>query len=501
MKKTFYCLIIASLPAVIIPAASAQTVLLSDNFLVSSNSQNVNQQLASRQTGPLAPSQYVGWSGSYQVGNTNTDVGQPGGATNGNLLLLENSASVYNNLPIGSVATGPLTVQFNMYLQGSNNPSTDPTTWGACTLRAAGTTFPVAGTGEFGFLQRANGGLQVFNNGGNIAPSAWDTANFATNSLWTLVFSDTNGTGSAFNGNGSMITFMNGPNLLGTITNVSELSSNGLRLGFADTGNRYVGIGNLSISGTSAGLPPPGQNLSFEYNTTLPGKADLSVPTGWTAFNMASLGDIGSQRGGGTDFTVFDPLAATADGNQFCYINMFNPSVTGGIYQDMGPLQPNTVYTLTVAIGSRNDRINSPGILSLINGVNNTGTVLATGGGLPSTQNTWQDYTATYATGGSVSGDLTIALSVLGNGTSIQADFDNVRLSSVVSSVPVPALLTNTTPTSATVAVGSNVVFTAAYSSSPPVMLQWEKVVSGSPGVTNNINAGVVTVTDRKSVV
>src|ERR1035441_8172742 len=94
---------------------------------------------------------------------------------------------------------------------------------------------------------------------------------------------------------------------------------------------------------------------------------------------------------------------------------MFNPSVTGGIYQDVGALQPNTPYTLTVAIGSRADRINSPGIISLINGTDNTGTVLASGGGLPATQNTWQDYSVSFTTGPSVSGDLTIALSVLGD--------------------------------------------------------------------------------------
>ena len=107
---------------------------------------------------------------------------------------------------------------------------------------------------------------------------------------------------------------------------------------------------------------------------------------------------------------------------------MFDPNVTGGIYQDVGPLQTNTPYTLTVAIGSRHDRVNSPGIISLINGADDTGAVLASGGGLPAAQNTWQDYTVTFTTGPSVSGDLTVELSVLGNGTTIQADFDNVRL-------------------------------------------------------------------------
>jgi hypothetical protein len=177
----------------------------------------------------------------------------------------------------------------------------------------------------------------------------------------------------------------------------------------------------------------PVSNPSFEVNVASgSGQLVSSVPTGWTAFNEAGGSDIGSQwagdNNGNYDYTVNNPLAAPADGNQYCYVNMFNPSVTGGIYQDVGALQPNTTYNLTVAIGSRNDRINSPGIISLINGINNNGTVLASTNGLPATQNTWQNYTVSFTTGSAVSGDLTIVLSVLGNGTTIQADFDNVRL-------------------------------------------------------------------------
>src|SRR5450756_665555 len=134
------------------------------------------------------------------------------------------------------------------------------------------------------------------------------------------------------------------------------------------------------------------------------------------------------QWAGGVDYIVNTPLAAPAAGNQYCYINMFSPGVTGGIYQDVGALSANTVYTLTVAIGSRHDRNNSPGIISLVNGVNNAGTLLASGGGLSATQNTWQDYSVTFTNGASANGDLTIVLSVIGNGTTIQADFDNVRL-------------------------------------------------------------------------
>jgi len=201
-----------------------------------------------------------------------------------------------------------------------------------------------------------------------------------------------------------------------------------------------VGSGNYEFASTYAVPVAPFTNPSFELDAASPGGVAPTVPTGWTAFNEAGTADIGSQNAGGVDYTIHDPLAAPAAGNQYCYVNMFNPGVTGGIYQDIGPLLPNMVYGLTVAIGSRNDRINSAGIISLLNGTDNTGTVLASGGGLPASQNTWKDYSVACTTGAAVNGDLTIALSVPGNGTTIQADFDNVRLTITPVAFQVPRL-------------------------------------------------------------
>src|SRR5260370_20111190 len=64
----------------------------------------------------------------------------------------------------------------------------------------------------------------------------------------------------------------------------------------------------------------------------------------------------------------------------------------------------------------------------------------------------------------------------------------------LVVKVPTTAttLVTTTLPASASVGAGSNIVFTAAFSNSPAVNLQWQQIVSGSPTVTNNINTGVV---------
>jgi hypothetical protein len=52
---------------------------------------------------------------------------------------------------------------------------------------------------------------------------------------------------------------------------------------------------------------------------------------------------------------------------------------------------------------------------------------LASTSGVPATSDTWQDYTVSFTTGPSVSGDLTVELSVAGAST-YQANFDNVQL-------------------------------------------------------------------------
>src|SRR6478752_1594444 len=184
-----------------------------------------------------------------------------------------------------------------------------------------------------------------------------------------------------------------------------------------------------AIGGTQA-APITVINYGFEDDVApVPPGVNEFVPTGWFSYGQVGGADIGSQNANGTQYTINNPLAAPAQGNQFAYVNVFggNPNPSSGIFQDMGALLPNMTYTLTVAIGSRADRINSPGVISLFSGFDPvSGTLLATGGGLPSTQNTWQDYTISFTTGAIVSDNLIIALSAVPAGT-IQADFDNVR--------------------------------------------------------------------------
>lgn len=186
-------------------------------------------------------------------------------------------------------------------------------------------------------------------------------------------------------------------------------------------------------------------NFSFESQAVSPGGALVTTPngpTGWSGFRVGSGGnsDIGLGRPG-TEFSVANPLAAPADGNNYLWLNDFNGdgSQFTGIYQDMGALLANTTYTLTIAIGNRGDTPPngqatwSPGVISLVNGADNTGTVLATTTGLPGSVDSWQDFTVSFTTGASVAGDLSILLAVQ-DAPAIQADFDNVRLDAT----PVP---------------------------------------------------------------
>ena len=149
--------------------AATASVLFTDNFnVVSGNSQNLNQDLAVRQAGPFALATYTGSGSQHQVGNGGTDVGQPGGAPNSGYILLAFSSGMQSDLNIAAVSAGPLTIDVDMYNNGVNPGGGGSGSWVACSLRAAGTAYPVAGTGEFGFLKRAAGGVQVFQGGSAI---------------------------------------------------------------------------------------------------------------------------------------------------------------------------------------------------------------------------------------------------------------------------------------------------------------------------------------------
>ena len=557
--------------------APALAVLFHDNFgayygLNGDNNLNLNVDLADRQTGPLAPITWTHNSAQCQLGNGSdgsggTGAGQPFGGPNFEYVLFSNGGCQLDQNP-ASVSTTTLAVEFDMYV----NYDTGNGDWVGFSLRAPGSAFPVAGANEFGFLWRRNGGMQVFQNGSSSfipGVSTWDTVNFATASHWKLIFTDTAGTGSAFAGNGSKVTFINGTTTLGTITLPQQLPSSGLKLGFNGAGS-VCGVDNLTISGTvpaviapalvtdieplrsevttgqswtlaitAAGSPLNYQwynqsgpiigantnsytfnavagtstyycivtntagtiysssavvlsatnlvtvkNFSFENGYT-PAYGNGGVPANWTIVNSDWAGVANN------NYFPNTPLAAPADWNNYLGVNKV--SGNADVYQDVGPLQPNTTYYLTVAVGGRNDRINSPVTLQLLNGTDNTGTVLASTVGQPGAQNTFQDSSVTFTTGPTVSGDLTIDLQVVGAGT-IQANMDNVRLTTGGLLPANPVLAQDILPASAQTVVGDQVVFSAAFSNSPAANLQWQFITTN--GVVSDIagqTAGTLT--------
>jgi hypothetical protein len=200
------------------------------------------------------------------------------------------------------------------------------------------------------------------------------------------------------------------------------------------TNSYYVSVTNTAgavVSATAVVISAPNivtvNNFSFE-NGSIPAFGNGSIPVMWTDYNSdwSAVSDSTSN---------FNP-PIVPDGSQYYGRNQGpGDAAAGGIYQDVGALLANTTYTLTVAIGRRDDNGVppnglgdwSPGIISLINGTDYTGTLLASTTGYPATAGTWQDFSTTFTTGASVHGDLTIALSVAPAST-YQSEFDYVRL-------------------------------------------------------------------------
>ncbi|RYD35551.1 MAG: hypothetical protein EOP87_07175, partial [Verrucomicrobiaceae bacterium] len=162
--------------------------------------------------------------------------------------------------------------------------------------------------------------------------------------------------------------------------------------------------------------------------------------SGWGYFMStgADFQDFGIENPNGSAYTGANgsgtPLGA--DGTNVVFLNQ---GTTGGvinIFQDVGVLLPNTQYKLTVAIGQRLDRINGAPTIGLLNaafGEGNAwanGTLLSSTTGVSSVGGSFQDFSTTFTTGSTVSGNLYIGAQYIADGT-IQASVDNFRLEAI----------------------------------------------------------------------
>jgi hypothetical protein len=178
-------------------------------------------------------------------------------------------------------------------------------------------------------------------------------------------------------------------------------------------------------------------NNSFEMPTGPTASSNVSgstALTGWTSVVPSTSGDGGGYFGN-QPYAVSN-FDAIQDAQAGSYWGLTNDPGTG-LYQDLGPIQLNTTYQVTVDIGSQSN-YPSLGTVELLNGTNNTGTLL---GSVTSTVTGSMDTYQFTAQTGAVSGDLTIYLynsTPTENGNAgIQTGFDDVQ----VSTVPEPSTL------------------------------------------------------------
>ena len=216
-------------------------------------------------------------------------------------------------------------------------------------------------------------------------------------------------------------------------------------------------VGGMSAKALAVSVANPSFEAPVTGGFTDDGQTSISHSTnwGWSYFfaDTTDDHDAGVQVNTNAGITSPSPDGTPQDG----WVN----GNGNYLYQDLGALQPNTTYTLTVDVaapGTGNYAGFNPAgggsaanaetdLLELLNNPTDpqptVGSVAVTGSALNSvsvtpTAGLWTpNNTVTYTTGASVSGDLTILLEQTSAGAHEQGIFDNVRLTATA--VPEPA--------------------------------------------------------------
>lgn len=204
-----------------------------------------------------------------QVGNT-TGVQQPAG-TNGDYLLMAQDSGFGNGafltgMPLSSAnVTGPLKINFDMFKGSPGSRS-----WTSFTLRSGFNAWPVAGSGELGFLYQSNSGIQIFNNGGGIGGFTSTTGGDS----FAFYLTDRTGTGSPFTSDLTRVVITQGAAIVGSYT-----------LNTGMTGSRYLAFGVLS--GIVGGV----DNLAVTpmQSNILPATTDLSLTAATSALQLENV--------------------------------------------------------------------------------------------------------------------------------------------------------------------------------------------------------------------
>ncbi len=192
----------------------------------------------------------------------------------------------------------------------------------------------------------------------------------------------------------------------------------------------------VSFVGVASAVPVTVPNFSFESPAQGSGGVGGGSPTSWT---LAGSGGVYRPN---SDFSSTNPLPAPADGNQYAFLEAptsgASASVTSGV---LGTVDANTIYTLTAAIGNRNNAVRMADdylIELLVDGSPVASNTLLDGySNIPA--GTFVDLVAGYQSS-VAGGDLSIRLTHSSNDATFrQGAFDNIRLDAL--QVPEPPSL------------------------------------------------------------
>ena len=247
-------------------------------------------------------------------------------------------------------------------------------------------------------------------------------------------------------------------------------------------------------AGLVSAAPVTVPNFSFEAPSLAPGQLSAAlalmspdeIRTNEYWFGAGNGGNNIQNIIGTTNFftlTGSGTLPPPGDGTNFLLMGM-NGNL-GYVWQDIGPVQSNTVYTLTIAYGqllpNANGAIVGSGLIALVNGSDPFENYLGSTNVDSSilTAGTFADATAVVTTGNHVSGDLTILM--LGSAGN-QIGWDNVRLDATPApNAPTP-LLPTISPTNQ-VFQGQAVTLSENSAGQAPFTYQWLSD-NGSGGAT-----------------
>lgn len=242
-SKLIHCLLPACFA---IGISQASTVLVSDNFNSESNGVSVfNNSLASDQSGTVAPISYTvgGHAHDWQIQHGNGgEMIQAGWHASASADLY---ASLNRNFAAdANSANQALILQFDLRVSDASHP----TNWSTFAIGSAQNAFVNGSSNKFSSLFRHNGGTQQFASGSDVSPTLpGEVINWTSSgSNISVILSDTSGTGSAFNGNGSVASLYVG-GVLQETWNLDQLGAGDGYISFESNG-AFGHYDNLSVT-------------------------------------------------------------------------------------------------------------------------------------------------------------------------------------------------------------------------------------------------------------